>query len=154
MPPEALNPIPINSSSIYFTNRRLPYNWKTPTTYLFTMVIQYAATFYLGAIFVCFILFFGLCEVLNALKKDLSQQLIFIQNEIQSEIWLKNSRKPWVIAAQRLKKLILKQRFCEFIQFHSQVLQLRLNFPDKLLYPWNLGIKKWFRFFFCLVLRT
>lgn len=80
------------------------------------MVIQFAATFYLGAIIVCFILFGGLCEFLIAFKHDLNQRILCLGKEI-----FICSLKGY----NRTTSDNINRKVClhEIFQFHSQALQ-------------------------------
>lgn len=95
---------------------RLPYNWKTPTAYLFTMVIQFAATFYLGAIIVCFILFGGLCEFLVAFKHDLTQRIL----HLEKRIFICSFKGYGCTTSNNINRKVCLH---EIFQFHSQALQ-------------------------------
>lgn len=117
--------------SYQFNNHRLPYNWKTPITYLFTMAIQFAATFYLGAIIVCFILFFGICEFLIAFGKDLGHQLDCVEVNVLRDVRRLKTRNYLI-----KERVELKRHLCETLHFHSKVLQLRFSY----LFPFKMSI--------------
>lgn len=85
------------------------------------MIIQFAATFYLGAIIVCFILFTGLCEFLVAFKYDLGQRILRLEEGIL-ECSLRGCNR---IASDNITT---KLRLHKIFQFHSQALQLREHF--------------------------
>lgn len=91
----------------------LPYNWKTPATYLLTMLVQIVSFANSAAIYaISFIMFFGVCTYLVALNEDFQQSVTLLDDRIRSS----SSRSS----------LKLKKQFHELIQFHAKAKELSL----------------------------
>lgn len=94
---------------------RLPYNWKTPISYLFTAFIQLVTAYYVDVIFSCFFLiFFGFCVLLATLTTDILHNL----NILEMQITTTNVR------GNTISRIKIKKHFSEIIRFHSDAIQL------------------------------
>lgn len=94
---------------------RLPYNWKTPISYFFTMLVQYLTAYYSASCYIsAFNVFYGICLFLNVFTADLEQSLRLLEDEIEQAAV---DDKP--ISMQSHYKL--KRSFCNFVRWHAAV---------------------------------
>lgn len=89
----------------------LPYNWKTPTTYLLTMLVQIVSFANSAAIYaISFIMFFGVCTYLVALNDDFKQSVSLLDDQIRCSSFRTKAK--------------LRKQFHDLIQFHAEAKEL------------------------------
>lgn len=94
---------------------RLPYNWKTPISYLFTMCIQYLTAYYAASCYIsAFNIFYGICRFLNGFTADLEQCLRQLYGEIEQI----SARELHLSSQSRYK---LKMEFRNIVRLHGDV---------------------------------
>lgn len=109
---------------------RLPFNWRTPTNYIYCQLIwvvllQVVVFIYCGSI----TLYMGICRYLVIFCEDLKQTVRELNEEI---VHMSRSQKT-LTAEERVK---LKSLFNALIHFHADMIQLSItNFLKQIVLP-------------------
>lgn len=98
---------------------RLPYNWKTPITYLLTLLIECANAYFLTINIVPVLCFFmGSCALLITFVEDITMDLALLDF---AKIEAKSTSSK---AKEEIKPKIATEHFCNIIERLSDTKQL------------------------------
>lgn len=101
---------------------RLPYNWKLPVPYFFTMMAQFFAFSHVASIYLLpFIIFFGICFNLVMFAKDVEQNITKLGDLMR--------QYTECVSMDRAQELSLDMKIMlqKLIQFHGEAKKLRIS---------------------------
>lgn len=100
---------------------RYPYNWKTPTSYLFTMILQTVQFFNAVLIIILILGFFvTCCEFIVVLVNDIKEHLHDINEDIKNQCG----------KLSHLDRIEVDRKLRSILRFHGEFLQLSLFYPS------------------------
>lgn len=114
------NFIHFNRNFYIYSEHSVPYEWKSPSTYVPTCIIQILTLYYTSQICICIpFLFYGICTFLIGFVKDVEQCLIDFNAKIRNA---QNEDGSIEFSHQQIADI--EQQLKEIVEFHAEARQL------------------------------